>query len=98
MPPPAMPSLLHILALVILLPLSNAQYQKGTSKYEQAKVQGEDTLVEQIRSHDDTKAYFYPEKLFDDIDIYRTEIPLSQEYTIAIMVSPCGDNSTSVDG
>lgn len=40
------------------------------------------------------KEYFFPEKLFADIDIYRTEIPLSQDFTIGVMVNPCGDNST----
>ena len=73
----------------------NGQYQEGTSKYQQKKSQGEEDLLEEIQAHEDLKEYFYPEQLYEDVDVYRTEIPLSQEYTIGIMVFPCGDNSTN---
>ncbi|GMH70652.1 hypothetical protein TL16_g05462 [Triparma laevis f. inornata] len=88
-------TLTMILIVLTLLPqVTLAQFRNGTSKFQQKKAQGEEELVEQIQSHDDVKEYFFPEKLYANIDIYRTEIPLSQEYTIGVMVSPCGDNST----
>ena len=89
------PSFLFFLVALLLLPMAtHAQFQEGTSKFEQKMKDGEETLQEEIQSHDDIKEFYFPEKLFADIDIYRTEIPLSQDFTIGVMVNPCGDNST----
>mmetsp|Transcript_4353 Transcript_4353/g.8775 ORF Transcript_4353/g.8775 Transcript_4353/m.8775 type:complete len:612 (+) Transcript_4353:175-2010(+) len=85
----------YLLVTFLLLPVSvKAQFRNGTSKFEQKMKEGQDELREIIQSHDDVKEYFFPDKLFANIDIYRTEIPLSQDFTIGVMVNPCGDNST----
>ena len=77
---------LSLLFAFLLLPKSSrAQFQNGTSKFEQKLQKGEEELREEIRSHDDVKEYFFPEKLFADVNIYRTEIPLSQDFTIGVI-------------
>ena len=90
-PLPALPLLL--LGLLTLTPpqITLAQYRPETGKYEMAHEAGIDILAEELQSHASVKEFFYPEKLFENIDVYRTESPLSQDFTIAIMINPCGD-------
>lgn len=95
-PVPSVRSGLFVLLLFCtIVQQAIAQYKTGTSKFEQKMKEGEEELMEHIQSHDDVKQFFYPEKLYDNIDIYRTQVPLSQDFTIGVMVSPCGDNSSS---
>jgi hypothetical protein len=91
--PLAPPASLLLLSLLLLSRPALGQFRVGTGSYEQMSEDGLLALTEELHSHSDVKANFYPEKLFQNIDVYRMSIPLSQDYTVGIMVNPCGDYS-----
>ncbi len=97
-------------ALCLLLLLAMAARQAaGAERYERADLggvqmtgsfeekyeHGVGALTGQLESHPDVNFLFNPEAQYKDRNVYRSYIPLSQEYAIGIIVNPCGSNATS---
>ena len=87
--------LLGLILLVTVLQRptpTTSQYAPGTPKFHKSNEDGLKALEDEIESHPDVVGNFKPGTLFANIDVYRTEIPKSQDYGIGIIINPCGEN------
>lgn len=95
---------LFILVLLSQIKPSQCQYSKGTPIYEQNQQKYETILQDQIQVHDNDDVPEPKDVLpsppeesevaFENILGYRISFPHPQDYTISLLINPCGVNST----
>lgn len=83
---------------IILLPKLVVSAADLSLQHEQAISIAEAELKVQLTSHPDIVEDYFPNKEEDEeYESYRESPPDSQDYTISLLVNPCGHNSTRED-
>ncbi|CAM9791198.1 unnamed protein product [Choristocarpus tenellus] len=66
-----------------------AQYVEDSPKFNEQMAIEEAALSSSLEGGDYVENYFFPERQYEDTDVYEYDYPDSSDYTIGIIIDPC---------
>jgi hypothetical protein len=83
------------LGALLLLPTAQSQYLLGSNKDNLVYGEEATALQLEVETTADVEAVLHPELLLIDIDIYRFDFPLTEDYRIGLLMDPCRNLSST---